>query len=78
MTFQGRCIKSQGRCKTISGEVPTYPHLPSKSGHVSNLLRFKNPGGLAHWKNIPRKYLEKLIFFDYLPTIPCYHFLPHC
>ena len=34
MTFQGRCKKSQGRCKTIWGEVPTSPHLPSKSGHA--------------------------------------------
>ena len=34
MAFQGRCKNSQWRCKTISGEVPTSPHLPSKSGQV--------------------------------------------
>jgi hypothetical protein len=33
MTFQGRCKNSHGRCKTISGEALTCPHLPSKSGH---------------------------------------------
>jgi hypothetical protein len=26
-----------GRCKTISGEVRTSPHLSSKSGHAGNL-----------------------------------------
>jgi hypothetical protein len=32
MIFQRRCKNSQGRCKTISGEVRTFSHLPSKSG----------------------------------------------
>jgi hypothetical protein len=29
----GEVKNSQGRCKRISGEVRTSPHLPSKSGH---------------------------------------------
>jgi hypothetical protein len=36
MTFQERFKNSQGRCKTISGEVRTSPHLPSKSGLAAN------------------------------------------
>jgi hypothetical protein len=38
MTFQERCKNSQGRCKTISGEVHTSPHLPSKSDLDANKL----------------------------------------
>jgi hypothetical protein len=34
MIFQGRCKNSQGRYKTISGEVRTSAHLLSKSGHA--------------------------------------------
>jgi hypothetical protein len=30
---KGRCQNFQGRCKTISVEVRTSPHLPSKSDH---------------------------------------------
>jgi hypothetical protein len=36
MTFQERFKNSQGRCKTISGEVRASPHLASKSGLDAN------------------------------------------
>jgi hypothetical protein len=34
--LQERWKNSQGRCKTISEEVHTSPHLPSKSGLDAN------------------------------------------
>jgi hypothetical protein len=34
--LSGEVENSQGRCKTISGEVRTSPHLPSKSGLDGN------------------------------------------
>jgi hypothetical protein len=33
---KGRCMTFQERCKTISGEVHTSPHLASKSGLDAN------------------------------------------
>jgi hypothetical protein len=36
--LRGGATRSQGRCKTISGEVRTSPNLPSKSGHDNNIL----------------------------------------
>ena len=48
--LRGGAKRSQGRCKTISGEVRISPHLPSKSGHglhtaknkVSLIVRFND------------------------------------
>jgi hypothetical protein len=45
MTFQERWKNSEGRCKTISGEVRTSPHLQSKSGLGANKSQQLERGG---------------------------------
>jgi hypothetical protein len=45
MTFQERCKNSQGRCKTISGEV-----LTSKSGYGKRIYNAQNYANVKIWK----------------------------
>ena len=49
MTFQVRCKSSQGKFKTISGEVHTSQHHPSKSGHAIGLFILPTYSELLHF-----------------------------